>query len=201
MFERISDIIAEMGYAGIALLTFLENIFLPMPSELIVPAAGFAVARGELNASGVVLAGAAGSLAGALPWYYAGYFLGAKRLERLASRHGRWIALSPKEIEHSLAWFRRHGGKAVFAGRLIPAVRTLISVPAGIAHMKLGRFLAFSAAGTLLWTGLLCWVGYALGDQYHKVADYLGPVSTIVVALIVLLYVWRVATFRSHRPG
>ena len=201
MFERISDIIAEMGYAGIALLTFLENIFLPMPSELIMPAAGFAVARGELNAAGVVLAGTFGSLVGALPWYYAGYFLGADRLERLASRHGRWIAVSPVEVERSLAWFRRHGGKAVFAGRLIPAVRTLISVPAGIARMELGRFMAFSAAGTVLWTGILCWIGYTLGEKYHKVADYLGPASTIVVVLIVLLYAWRVVTFKPRRSS
>ncbi|MBA3563291.1 MAG: DedA family protein [Gammaproteobacteria bacterium] len=199
MFPWISDTIAGMGYAGIVLLMFLENVFPPIPSELVMPAAGFTAARGELNFAGVVLAGTLGSLLGALPWYYAGRFLGDARLKRLASRHGRWLAVSSSEIETALRWFGHHGGKTVFAGRLIPTVRTLISVPAGVARMKLPAFLLCSAAGTLLWTGLLARAGFLLGDQYENIGSYLGPVSTVVVVLIVLAYVYRVVTFK--RPA
>lgn len=198
MFDWITDTIGDMGYAGIILLMFLENVFPPIPSEIIMPAAGFTAARGELSFTGVLLAGTLGSLLGALPWYYAGKYLGDERLKRFASGHGRWLAISSGEIETALRWFDRHGGKTVFAGRLVPTVRTLISVPAGVARMKLPRFLVCSAAGTLLWTGLLTWAGFQLGDQYEKVGNYLGPVSMAIVVLIVLAYIYRVITFKRE---
>ena len=198
MFDWITDTIGGMGYPGIVLLMFLENVFPPIPSELVMPAAGFAAARGELSFTGVLFAGTFGSLLGALPWYYAGRFLGNDRLQRLVSRQGRWLAISSSEIAATLRWFERHGGKIVFAGRLVPTVRTLISVPAGVASMQLPAFLICSAAGTLLWTGTLAWAGFMLGDQYEKIGSYLGPVSTIVVMLIVLTYIYRVMTFKRH---
>lgn len=195
----ISDIISDMGYMGIVLLMFLENIFPPIPSEIIMPLAGFTAAQGELSLVGVILAGTAGSLLGALPWYFAGRLLGEERLKAWANRHGHWLTVSSREIDKALDWFNRHGSKAVFFGRLVPTIRTLISVPAGFACMNLPRFLIYSAAGTLIWSGLLAWAGYLLQDHYHKVADYIGPVSTVVLVIIVLTYLYRLITYQ--RPS
>jgi membrane protein DedA with SNARE-associated domain len=184
-----------MGTLGIALLMFAENVFPPIPSELIMPLAGFSAARGERNLLIVIIAGSIGSLLGALLWYYIGQKVGAERLERWARKHGRWLTLSPKEVEQACAWFNRHGGKAVFIGRLIPAVRTLISVPAGIARMPLASFLLYSAAGTILWTALLATAGYFLESQYEKVAHWMNPISNVVIGVIVLGYLYRVVRF------
>lgn len=193
---EIVGIISDMGYTGIVLLMILENIFPPIPSEIIMPLAGFAAARGDLSLLGVILAGTAGSLLGALPWYFAGRLLGEERLKAWADRCGRWLAVSSGEIDKALDWFDRHGGQAVFFGRLVPTVRTLISVPAGFARMNLFRFLIYSAAGTLIWSGLLAWAGYLLQDRYHEIADYVGPASTLVLAIMALLYLYRVLTYR-----
>jgi membrane protein DedA with SNARE-associated domain len=188
----------KMGPLGIALLMFAENVFPPIPSELIMPLAGFSAARGERNLMIVIIAGSIGSLLGALLWYYIGKGVGAERLKRWASKHGRWLTLSPTEVDQACVWFNRHGGKAVFIGRLIPAVRTLISVPAGIAGMPLGAFLLYSSAGTLLWTALLAVAGYFLESQYDKVAGWMNPVSNVVIGLIVLGYLYRVVRFRRR---
>jgi len=189
----------EMGSLGIAVLMFAENVFPPIPSELIMPLAGFSAARGELNLMIVIIAGSIGSLLGALLWYYIGRKIGAERLERWAAKHGRWLTLSPNEVEQSCAWFNRHGGKAVFIGRLISAVRTLISVPAGIAGMPLDSFLLYSAAGTILWTALLATAGYLLESQYDKVAHWMNPISNVVIGLVVLGYLYRVVRFRQRQ--
>ncbi len=198
MFEWIVNIVSQTGYGGIILLMFLENIFPPIPSELIMPLAGFAAARGDLSMAGVVAAGTIGSILGALPWYYAGRWVGSEKLKRLAVRHGRWMTVSPADIDTAETWFNQHCDKAVLIGRLIPAIRTLISVPAGIARMSLGRFLLFSAAGTVLWSGLLAAAGYVLESQYTRVADYMDPVSMVLVAVIVLGYLYRLVTYRAE---
>ena len=189
----------NMGTVGIALLMFAENVFPPIPSELIMPLAGFSAAQGERNLLMIIIAGSIGSLLGALLWYYIGQKIGAERLERWAEKHGRWLTLSPKEVEQSCAWFNRHGGKAVFIGRLMPAVRTLISVPAGIAGMPLGSFLVYSTAGTIIWTALLATAGYFLESQYDKVAHWMNPVSNVVIGLIILGYLYRVVRFRGRQ--
>lgn len=196
MLGWIADIISGMGYFGVVLLMFLENIFPPIPSEIIMPLAGFTAARDGMTLVGVILAGMLGSLLGALPWYFAGRLFGEERLKAWTDRHGRWLTLSSGEVDKALDWFERHGGAAVFFGRLVPTVRTLISVPAGLACMNLARFLIYSAAGTLLWSGLLAFAGYLLQGQYHKVSDYVGPVSTAVIVLIVVTYLYRVITYR-----
>jgi membrane protein DedA with SNARE-associated domain len=198
MFEWIAKLVEDGGYLGIAALMLAENLFPPIPSELIMPLAGFAAARGELNLVLTILAGAAGSLAGAFFWYAVGCWLGSARLKRWAGRHGRWLTLTPGDIDRSCAWFNRHSGKAVFIGRLVPAMRTLISVPAGIAGMGLPRFLLYSALGTVLWTTFLAGLGYLLGEQYRKVADWTNPVSNAVIGILVIWYLYRVATFRSR---
>ena len=193
MLEWITNTMNSLGYVGIGLLMFLENLFPPIPSELIMPLAGFTVAQGKMQLAPVVVAGVVGTVLGALPWYYAGKLMGEERLKRLANRYGKWLGISAKDIGKSRSWFNKHGNKAVFLGRLVPGVRTLISIPAGLSSMPLVPFVLYSTLGTLLWVGLLTYAGYLLGDNYDLVDEYLGPVSKIVlVALIVAFVVWVV---------
>jgi membrane protein DedA with SNARE-associated domain len=191
LFDWITQIISDCGYPGIVLLMLGENIFPPIPSELIMPLAGFVAAQGELNPGLVVLAGTLGSVLGALPWYYAGRWLGEERMCALAARHGRWLTLDDQDVGKAIRWFERHGRVAVLIGRLIPTVRTLISVPAGMAHMPLTPFLLYSSLGSLMWTAALAGAGYLLEANYRLVGDYLDRASKIIIGLIVLTYVWR----------
>ena len=198
MFEFITEFMQKSGYLGVFALMALENIFPPIPSELIMPFAGFVAARGDLNVVGVLLAGTAGSVAGALPWYYAGKVYGKERLEAFADRHARWMTVTHGDIEHAMDAFEKHGKKVVLLGRLIPAIRTLISVPAGLAKMSMVQFLLFSTIGSLIWTGILTGAGYALESQYERVAQYVDPVSKAVLIGLLGWYLYRVATFKSR---
>lgn len=189
-----------MSYSGIALLMFLENVFPPIPSELIMPLAGYAAASGNLDPVLVVLSGSAGSLAGTTFWYFAGRFFSKHRLMRFARRHGRLLTLSPKDIERANCWFERQSAIAVTFGRLVPTVRTLISVPAGMFRMSFPRFLVFSAIGTVAWTAALTAAGYALGRNYARVASLLNPVATGITVLIVAVYLYRVITWSPTDP-
>ncbi len=146
MFDWVTGFLEQGGYVVVALLMFLENVFPPIPSELIMPLAGFNAAQGEQNIVLVIVAGSIGSLAGALLWYYIGLWIGLERLKRFSRRHGRWLTLTPDEIDQADAWFDAYGGWAVLVGRLIPTVRTFISVPAGMSGMRLGKFLIFTAS-------------------------------------------------------
>lgn len=202
MFDWITRFIQDHGYAGIAVLMLAENVFPPIPSELVMPLAGFTATRGELVIALAVAAGAAGSLAGALFWYWVGAAIGAERLKRWSIRHGRWLALAPRDVDQACAWFARHGGKAVLLGRLVPGVRSLISVPAGIAGMPLAPFLAYSALGIVAWSALLAAAGYLLESEYHAVAGWLNPVANAVIAALAGIYLYRVWTFgRRVRRG
>lgn len=192
MFDWIASILEGSGALGIAALMFLENIFPPIPSELIMPLAGFNAARGGTSLLVAILAGALGSLAGAWVWYLLGKAFGRQRLHRLIARHGRWLAVTPAELERAETWFARHGRATVFFGRLVPTIRTLISIPAGIAHMLMPRFILYSSLGSLLWCGFLTVAGYWLEDSYEHVSAWVNPVSTLVVLALVGLYVWRV---------
>jgi membrane protein DedA with SNARE-associated domain len=192
MVETITEFIADRGYLAIVLLMFAENIFPPLPSELIMPFAGFVAARGDLQPALVVLAGTLGSVLGGVPWFLAGRYCGAERMKRLADRHGRWLAVSREEIESAEKWFERHHGPVLVFGRLLPGVRTLIALPAGFSGMALLPFLAWSAVGSLLWTGLLTGAGYIMESRYETIAGVLEPASWIVLGAIVLAYLWRV---------
>lgn len=200
LLDWISGFIASGGYGAVAALTFAENLFPPIPSELILPLAGFTAARGDLSLVGVVVAGSIGSLAGALLYYGLGVWVGAGRLRRWSHRYGRWLTVEPREFDRALGWFRRWGGWAVGLGRLVPAVRTLISIPAGLSGMPLPRFLLASALGTGAWTTALSLVGFLLEDRYEAVAAWTDPVSKGVVAALVVWYLYRVVTFRRRNP-
>jgi membrane protein DedA with SNARE-associated domain len=194
MTEWIIRTLSDTGYLGVFLLMLAENVFPPIPSELIMPFAGFVAARGELNPVGVVLAGVLGSLAGALPWYGLGWFFGGERVRRLAARHGRWLTVSEAEVVRAEGWFQAYGRWAVLLGRLVPGVRTLISVPAGIARMSFGAFVLWTALGTAVWTALLTVAGYILAENYERVAAILDPAAKIVVGVLVVLYLYRLVT-------
>lgn len=192
MGKWVMGVINSTGYAGIVVLMFVENVFPPIPSEFIMPLAGFMVKRGEFSLAGVVAAGVVGSVLGALPLYYLGKKIGEERLKELADKHGRWLTVSRRDIEGAKRWFDRHGGTAVLFGRLVPGVRSLISVPAGIDKMSLAPFLLYTTLGSTVWTALLAGLGYFLSYNFRQVEDYLDPISYAVLGLIVAAYVVRV---------
>ena len=176
------------GYAAIFAAMFLENLFPPIPSELIMPLGGFLVQQGELQFIPVVLAGLLGTVIGALPWYGIGRVINEERIEQWLERHGRWIGISPAELARSRSWFNRFGTALVFWGRLVPGIRTLISVPAGIEMMPLAPFLIWTTAGSLIWTLLLTLAGFLLGESYSSVELWIDPVSKVIkVGLVIAL--------------
>ena len=198
MFDWITSLIDGMGAFGIALLMFLENVFPPIPSELIMPLAGFNAARGDMSLVLVIAAGSAGSLAGAYLWYWIARKIGFDRICHLSQKHGRWLSVSPDELDRANGWFDRHDGSAVLFGRLIPTIRTLISVPAGVRRMPRTWFLGLSAVGTVGWTTALTLAGYWLEGGYDTVSEWLNPISTAVVVGLLAIYVWRVVTYNRR---
>lgn len=197
MLEQIAAAIAHSGYWGIALLMLLENVIPPIPSEVIMPLAGFAVARGDMNMVGVIAAGTVGTLLGALVWFCIGEMLGLRRIYWLAKRYGKWVGISGREVMAVQRWFSQRGGYwSVALGRLLPSIRTYISVPAGIAKMPFIPFLFFSTLGSVVWITLLTVAGYYLGDSYEQIGVILAPISKGVSVFVVvsltgwLLYRW-----------
>jgi membrane protein DedA with SNARE-associated domain len=199
MATWIIETINSFGYVGIFLLMLLESVFPPIPSELIIPFAGFSAASGALDFWLVLLSATLGAVVGMLPWYFAGRLFGLGRVRMLADRYGRWLTLNAAEIDTATNWFRRFGPIIVFVGRLIPLIRTLISVPAGLARMPLWQFLAFSTLGALLWNAILVGAGFILAEHYAAVEVFLDPATTIVLGLVVLVYLFRLVTWRPSR--
>lgn len=197
--EWIPNTMNQLGYWGIGLLMLLENLFPPIPSELIMPLAGFTVAKGQMDFIPVIVAGVVGTILGAFPWYYIGKFISEERLEHLADKYGKWISVTSKDIKKANNWFNEHGGKAVFFCRLVPGVRTLISLPAGINNMPLIPFTLYSTLGTTIWVAFLTFLGYKLGDNYELVDEYLGPVSKIVLVIIVIFFVLWIVRKQMRR--
>ena len=192
-----------MGYGAIFAAMFLENLFPPIPSELIMPLGGFLVQQGELQFIPVVLAGLVGTVVGALPWYGIGRLINEERIEHWLERHGRWIGISPAELARSRRWFNRFGTALVFWGRLVPGIRTLISVPAGIEMMPLAPFLIWTTVGSLIWTLLLTVAGLLLGESYSNVELWIEPVSKVIkvglVITVVAAAVWLVLRIWRRR--
>lgn len=198
MFDWIVSTIDSWGYMGVFLLMLLEHVFPPIPSELIMPLAGYLSATGGMSLTLTLLAGTAGSVIGTALWYLAARAIGEPRLKHLARRYGRILTLSPSDIDTAHGWFIRHGSHAVFFGRMIPAIRTLISVPAGFARMPFGKFLLLTTLGSAIWTALLTLAGYVLESQYHRVEGYIDPLSKLVLVMLVAVYLYRVVTWKPH---
>ena len=181
----------------------LENIIPPIPSEIIMPLAGFAVARGEMSMAGAIASGTVGTMMGALVWFYIGDILGLRRIYRLANRYGKWVGISGKDVVAVQKWFNHRGGYwSVALGRLLPSIRTYISVPAGIAKMPFLPFLFFSTLGSVVWITVLTGAGYYLGDSYDKIAVILEPISKGISILLMLLFTsWLLYRWYKHRTG
>lgn len=199
--DWILDLIERGGYLAVGFLMLLENVFPPIPSEVVMPVAGIAAERGHMSLIGVIIVGTLGAVAGQLLWFWLGLRIGEDGLKRLARRYGRWLTVSPRDIDRADKWFDKHGGKAVLMGRLVPGVRTLISLPAGLSEMSLRRFLIYSTIGSGAWTAALAVAGYALGEQQQSVTRWIGPVSTVVLVVILSYYVYRVITFKADSPS
>lgn len=197
MFQTILAAVNKGGYVGIFCLMFLENVFPPIPSELIMPLGGFLSQQQKLDFWLVVLVGTLGSTAGQLALYYLGRAVGEEKLKKWADEHGHWMAVSVDEIDRSKAWFEQHGGMAVLFCRVIPGLRSLISIPAGVVRMGIPQFLGYTLAGTTAWTAALAYAGRLLGKNYEKVEQYLNPVTYAVIAILLGTYFYRV--FRKYR--
>lgn len=199
MVEFIISTIEATGYLGIALLMLLENLFPPIPSELIVPFAGYVAARGDLWFPGVIAAATAGSVIGALPWYALGWWFNEQRIKRLAARYGRWFTITPDDVAKAVAWFDRWGAAAVFFGRMVPTIRTLISVPAGVVRMRMPLFLLLTTLGSAVWVAILATAGLLLEAHYKQVEHFVSPVTKVLIVAIVLIYIYRLITFKRGR--
>ncbi|RDW13987.1 DedA family protein [Paracoccus thiocyanatus] len=198
MFDWVVSTIESWGYLGVLMLMVAENVFPPIPSEVIMPLAGFLAGGGRLSLTLTIVVGTIGSVLGTLVWYYVGLWFGEERLKRFAARHGRLLTLSPSDIDAAHEWFQRHGTMAVFFGRMVPAARTLISVPAGLARMPMWKFLLYTTLGSALWTGVLAFAGLVLHENYALVADWVDPLSKLVVVAVVAVYLYRVVTWKPH---
>lgn len=195
----IQTTLDQLGVTGVGVLMLLENIFPPIPSEVVMPWAGYAVSQGNMSFLGVVCSGSIGSFIGTVVWYYAARAIGKDRLADWIERHGAWLTIKPSDLSAVDRWFERWGASAVLLCRMIPGLRTLISIPAGFAAMSHGRFLIFTAFGTVLWTTLLAAIGFWLGDNYGNLAGPLGWVSTMVILSLFAVWLWRIFAQRAER--
>ena len=198
MSDWVVRLIDQSGYLGVAFLMFLETIFPPIPSEVIMPVAGVAAGQGKLHYGLVVAAGTSGAMLGNVVWYLAARALGVHRLEPIIRRYGRWLTITWPEVQRAEKWFAEHGVFFVFLGRLLPTVRSLVSVPAGLLRMRFKRFLFASTLGTAAWTAILAGAGYKLGENIAEIDKVLGPASNAILLVLFMGYVWRLWT---HRGG
>lgn len=199
MDDLIIETVRAAGAWGVGVLMFLENVVPPIPSELIMPLGGYLAATGDLAFWPVVALGSLGSLLGAVLWYVVGRRWEKERVKRWIGRRGAWVAMTPDDLDRASDWFDRHGPISVFVCRMVPFLRTVISVPAGIAGMSPVPFVLCSAAGTTLWTLALAWAGRMLGSSYPQVGGVLGWVTWIVLGGGTLWYVQRLVRARRER--
>ena len=195
MEQWIEQLMNDWGYVGVAFLIALENLFPPIPSEFILTFGGFMTTRSELTVVGVIIASTIGALVGAVCLYYVGKIVRPSVLKKfLAGRAGKWLRLKPTDVDRAMAWFNRHGVLTVFFCRFVPVIRSLISIPAGIARMPLGLFLLLTAVGSAIWNTVLILLGAWAGDNWHQILETFDSVKYFIfipVAAIVLYYVWK----------
>lgn len=193
----VQELIEALGYVGLGMVMFIENVLPPIPSEAVLPMAGWLAfeKRGGFTLWGITLVGALGSVAGAMVFYALGHWFGEERVRYLLRRFGKWLLLSEADFDTALAWFNRYGELVIFFGRMVPIVRSLISVPAGLAGMRMERFTLYTAIGTALWSFLLALAGYILGKNWRLVMDWVGRYEKLVLIVGVV----AVVAFVVHR--
>ncbi|MGF1460184.1 MAG: DedA family protein [Leptolyngbyaceae cyanobacterium] len=193
MLAWISDWLESLGYLGVFALMVLEHLFPPIPSELVMPLSGFISSRSaEMNLVGVIIAGSIGSVVGTLFWYWLGRWTSQEQLLALVAEYGKWLTVKPRDIEKAIVFFQEGGGQWVVGiGRVVPGVRTYVSIPAGLGGMQILPYLIYSSIGTVIWTAALAISGYLLGDQFERVGEFIGPISKgVLVALFVGSIAW-----------
>ncbi len=196
MNNWIISLIEQSGYLGVGFLMFLETVFPPIPSEVIMSVAGLAAAHDKLEIVPVIASGMCGAMLGNTFWYFAARVIGIERLKPLIIRWGRWLTLDWPEIERAQKLFGTQGWAVVFFGRMLPTLRSLISIPAGLLKMRLSTFLIWSTIGTTGWTILLAMSGYLVGKRFPDVDTYVGPLSMAVIVVIVAAYAWRLIVWK-----
>ncbi len=196
MTDWIVRLIEDAGYLGIGFLMFLETVFPPIPSEVIITVAGVGAAKGGMNIAGVIASGTAGAMLGNYFWYLAARVVGIERFKPFIQRWGRFLTLDWHEIEKAEKLFGTQGWAIVFFGRMLPTLRSLISIPAGLLHMRLTTFVFWSTIGTAGWTTLLGLAGYAMGKTVDQVDAFVGPIATAVIEAILLGYVIRLIRWK-----
>jgi membrane protein DedA with SNARE-associated domain len=198
--DWIVRLIEQSGYLGVGFLMILETVFPPIPSEIIMSLAGVAAGQGKLSLGWVIVSGTTGAMLGNILWYLAARALGIMRLKPIVMRWGRWLTMSWGEVLRAERWFAAHGTMFVFVGRMLPTVRSLVSVPAGLLKMRFKSFFIASTIGTAAWTAALAFAGFKLGQNYDHINDLLGPLSNGVLVLLVIGYAYRVWTHRDIDP-
>lgn len=202
LVDGVVGLMTLIGAPGAGIAIALENLFPPLPSEVILPMAGLAAARGSFTLAEALIWTTAGSVVGAFALYGLGAALGITRLRALVKRTP---LLHVEDVDRTVAWFQRHGGKAVFFGRMLPIFRSLISIPAGVTRMPLWRFGLLTLAGSLIWNSVFVLSGYFLGEQWHIVEEYAGILQYVVIAAAAAALVWftvtRVRQLRGGRSG
>ncbi|MDR2874866.1 MAG: DedA family protein [Methylobacillus sp.] len=184
----IIAVISTLGYGGIVLLMAIESACIPLPSEIIMPFSGYLVFKGEMTLWGVSFAGAVGCVVGSIPAYWLGMVGGRPLVEK----YGKWLLISHHDLELADRWFEKHGEIIIFIGRLLPAVRTFIAFPAGIARMNMGRFILYTFTGSLIWCWLLAWAGMRLGEHWESLKVYFHDFHIVLVIAAVIFAVWYV---------
>ncbi|MGK9045577.1 DedA family protein [Mammaliicoccus vitulinus] len=186
MESWITSVMEQFGYVGIALLILLENVFPPIPSEVILTFGGFMTTKSELTIIGVVIASTIGSVVGAVILYWIGRILNVDRIERIIEKWGKYLRLTKEDVRKADAWFDKYGPWTVFFCRFIPLIRSLISVPAGMSGMNQWLFLLLTTLGTLIWNLVLVIVGAKVGDNWHQIVNYMDIYSNIMYAVIAI---------------
>ncbi len=182
----IMGVISSMGYGGIVLLMAIESACIPLPSEIIMPFAGFLVSKGEMMLFGIALAGAIGCVVGSIPAYYLGMFGGRP----LAEKYGKYVLISKKDLDMADDWFAKHGEIIIFISRLLPGVRTFIAFPAGVARMNMTKFIVYTFVGSFIWCWALGYIGVKVGENWESLGKYFHQFHYVIIALGIAFVVW-----------
>lgn len=188
----VQDIIERLGAVGVALLVILENVFPPIPSEIVLPFAGFVAQRGDGSVVLMIVAATIGAVIGALILYYVAALIGPVRLGVFIARFGKWFGVKPADLTRAEQWFDRHAVAAVLLGRCVPLIRSVVSVPAGFRRMPLVPFIAYTALGSAVWNTALIGAGAVLGNQWENVEPYVAILQWLVLAAIAVFFTWFV---------
>jgi membrane protein DedA with SNARE-associated domain len=204
----VQDVINQFGYFGVALLVIIENVFPPIPSEIVLPFAGFVAQQGsgaaqsDTSVIGMMIAATVGSVVGALILYFVSAAIGPERLRAFVEKFGKWFGVKPADLVRAEAWFDRRSSLAVLVGRCVPLIRSIVSIPAGFRRMKLSSFVVLTAIGSAVWNIALIGAGAVLKDQWDRVGDYVGVFQWVVVLAIVVFVVrFVISRVKRRRTG